>query len=229
MIIARSILERLAGEPLPEWSAVESVIRARELSTGDYVFRSGESHPFVHFVGQGLIKLVYETYDGSAWIKAFAEEGRFFASLAALSPGGRASFSALAVGPTEIEAVPYRVLQELGDRHTSWQRTLRRAFEIYGFRKEERERDLLTLSAEERYKRFIRDCPHIATRIRDKDVAAYIRVTPVALSRIKARMRRNGDTPVPDSSRRPAATGNGWDTLATATVSWVPAKERTHK
>ncbi len=228
-MIAKTILERLADGPLPEWPVVETAIRARDLSPGDYVFRSGESYPFVQFVGKGLIKLVYETYDGSAWIKAFAEEGRFFASLAGLAPGGRTSFSALAVCPTEIEAVPYRVLQDLGDRHTSWQRTLRRAFEIYGFRKEERERDLLTLSAEERYMRFVLDCPHIAAQIRDKDIAAYIRVTPVALSRIKARMRRNGHMLVQDNPRRPDVRGNGWDTPHPTAGLWASAKEKTHK
>lgn len=68
--------------------------------------------------------------------------------------------------------------------------TLRRAFEIYGFRKEVREKELLMLSAEQRYLNFIKEREGLAARLTDKDIAGYIRITPVALSRIKRRTRQ---------------------------------------
>ncbi|MDX9766974.1 MAG: hypothetical protein RBT51_06505, partial [Ectothiorhodospiraceae bacterium] len=46
------------------------------------------------------------------------------------------------------------------------------------------------LLAERRYLRFIEDFRDIADRIPQKDIASYVRITPVALSRIKARLRR---------------------------------------
>lgn len=133
--------------------------------------------------------MVYETFDGKAWIKAFADEGRFFASLTALEPSGQTSFSAYAVGDAIVEQVPYKALLELAEIHPAWQKALRRAFEIYGFRKEAREKELLTLSPEERYLRFIEQHGGLAMHLSDKDIAGYIRVTPVALSRIKRRVR----------------------------------------
>ncbi len=145
--------------------------------------------PYVYFVETGIIKMIYETCDGDAWVKAFATEDRFFTSLAALLPGGVTSFSAVAACPASVESLPYHLLDQLGDKHPQWQRALRKGFELYGFRKEARERDLLTLSAEERYQRFIEEYPHIAERVTDRDIAGYVRVTPVALSRIKARIK----------------------------------------
>lgn len=136
--------------------------------------------------------MVYETMDGNAWIKAFSEEGTFFASLMALEPGGKTSFSTYAVCDTTVEQLPYKVLTELADSHPVWQKVLRRAFEIYGFKKETREKELLTLSPEERYVRFIKDREALAERLTDRDIASYIRVTPVALSRIKRRVRGMG-------------------------------------
>ncbi|RCV86822.1 Crp/Fnr family transcriptional regulator [Billgrantia montanilacus] len=190
MSATKEILERLAGDSLPDWHLVESALRRKTLMPGECLFLVGIVHPVVYFVEAGVIKMVYETYDGDAWVKAFAEEGGFFASLAALAPEGSTSFSALAACPASVEVVPYKILQQLGDRHPLWQRTLRQAFEIYGFRKEARERDLLTLSAEERYMRFINDNPSIVERVTEKDIAGYVRITPVALSRIKARIKR---------------------------------------
>ena len=56
-------------------------------------------------------------------------------------------------------------------------------------RKEKRERELLTLSAEQRYVQFLEDFSELEAVVPQKDIASYIRVTPVALSRIKGRMR----------------------------------------
>lgn len=189
MSAAKEILERLAGDSLPDWHLVESALRRKTLASGECLFLVGVAHPVVYFVKSGVIKMVYETYDGDAWVKAFAAEGRFFASIAGLSPGGVTSFSAVAACSALVESLPYHLLDQLGDKHPEWQRALRKGFELYGFRKEARERDLLTLSAEERYQRFIEEYPHIAERVTDRDIAGYVRVTPVALSRIKARIK----------------------------------------
>ncbi|MBA2780813.1 Crp/Fnr family transcriptional regulator [Billgrantia kenyensis] len=189
MSAAKTILERLAGDSLPDWHLVESALRRKTLAPGECLFLVGVAHPVVYFVKSGVIKMVYETYDGDAWVKAFAAEGRFFASLAGLSPGGVTSFSAVAACSTSVESLPYPLLDQLGDKHPQWQRALRKGFELYGFRKEARERDLLTLSAEQRYRRFIEEHPLIAERVTDRDIAGYVRVTPVALSRIKARIK----------------------------------------
>lgn len=188
-LVAKNILEQLSGETLPEWDRFESAVRVRNVQAGHCLFHLDQQHPYVYFVRQGIIKLVYETPDGKAWIKGFAEEGRFFASLVALFPEGRTSFSTHAVCDAVVEQVPYEVLLALADTHSVWQKTLRRAFEIYGYRKETREKELLTLSAEERYLHFIQSRKSVASRLADKDIAGYIRVTPVALSRIKQRMR----------------------------------------
>ncbi len=189
MSAAKEILERLAGCPLPEWHLVEPSLRRKTLESGETLFLSGMACPYVYFVETGIIKMIYETCDGDAWVKAFAAEDRFFTSLAALLPGGVTSFSAVAACPASVESLPYHLLDQLGDKHPQWQRALRKGFELYGFRKEARERDLLTLSAEERYQRFIEEYPHIAERVTDRDIAGYVRVTPVAISRIKARIK----------------------------------------
>jgi CRP-like cAMP-binding protein len=49
--------------------------------------------------------------------------------------------------------------------------------------------EFLTKTAEERYLRFLVEYEEFAAMIPQKDVASYIGVTPVALSRIKSRLR----------------------------------------
>ena len=153
------------------------------------LFHSGGARPYVYFVGRGLMKLLYEMPDGKAWIKAFTSQHGFFASLEAMRPGGRTAFAAAAVTDTEVEYIEYAVLDEMTNRHPAWQRAMARAFDIYGARKERRERDLLTLSPEERYLEFISESPDMARLVSHKDAAAYIRAPTVAQSRIKSRLR----------------------------------------
>jgi CRP-like cAMP-binding protein len=201
----RASFERLAGGPLPHWDALDGVASRRALSAGEVLFHAGAPHPHIVCVIEGVLKMVYDTDDGKCWIKAFAEPGLSFASLTALREGGRASFTACAVGAALIERVPYAAVDRLATQHTAWQRLLANAFRLYGERKEQRELELLTLSAEERYQRFAAEHPALEAMLAQHEVAAYVRVTPVALSRIKARLRRAAAATAPAATGAPAA------------------------
>ena len=48
--------------------------------------------------------------------------------------------------------------------------------------------ELLTLTPDDRYLRFLIDHPSLVAVPRQRDIASYIRVTPAALSRIKSRL-----------------------------------------
>jgi len=191
----QDVFQRLAGSALPEWSLLEAATTERRLARGEPLFMVGEDLPCVFVVTEGIVKMVYETPKGDAWVKGFAEAGVCFASLSALEDQGRTSFSAYAEVPTRVHQVRYAVVRELADHHLPWQRAMANAMRIYGQRKEKRELELLTLSPPERYQRFLQEHPALVEVLRQRDVASYIRVTPVALSRIKSRLLRDtGET-----------------------------------
>lgn len=183
------IFRRLACSDLPEQQVLEQAKHCRRLKPGDALFRAGETKSFVYAVNEGIIKMVYETPNGDSWVKGFAEAGICFASLTALADHGATSFSAYAEVASHVEMIDYAALQQLADRHIQWQRAMSNAYKLYGQRKEQREMELLTLSPQERYRNFLRNYPALATVIRQRDIASYVRVTPVALSRIKSRLK----------------------------------------
>lgn len=151
----------------------------------------GAQHPFAYVVRHGLIKNVYLRDDGETWIKSFSEEGRFFASIAALEPGGRASFSATAVERSELEQISFDALVRFAEADLSWANMLRRATMVFASRKEQRERELLTMAPEDRYRHFISKHGDLQQRLTQKDLAAYLGVTPVGLNRIVRRVRQD--------------------------------------
>ena len=70
-----------------------------------------------------------------------------------------------------------------------WQMLLRRGIEELALVKLQRERELLTLSAEAMYREFVRNHPSLAERVPQKDLAGFLGMTPVGLSRIVKRTR----------------------------------------
>lgn len=186
----QSLLENAAGGPLPEWSLVAEAITLRSVATGGTVFLQDAEHPYVYAVRSGLVKLCYLGEDGSEWIKSFADEGRFFASIAALQPAGRTSFMAGAIEDTLLERIDHRLLAGLSARHLAWSQALQAMTMLFAARKEQRERELLTLSAENRYRAFAAAHAGLLQRIPQKDLARHLGVTPVGLNRIVMRVRR---------------------------------------
>ena len=55
-----------------------------------------------------------------------------------------------------------------------------------------REHQFLTLSAEDRNLAFRREQPHVLGRVAQYEIAAYLGITPVSLSRLVAKLRREG-------------------------------------
>ena len=187
----QTLLCTAAGvDALPEWEHVASAIVPMTVPPGKAVFLQGVVHPYLYGVRRGLVKLHYFDEDGGEWIKSFIHEGRFFASLAALTPGGRTSFMATALESTEVERVDHALLDEMAVRHLAWARALLQLTRSFATRKEQRERELLTLTPEGRYRAFLAAEPALAARIPQKEMARHLGVTPVGLNRIAMRVRR---------------------------------------
>ena len=185
----KSLFETLAAGPLPHWDEFASVVQLRQVEAGGTVFMQGAEHPFVYVVRRGLVKNLYLRDDGESWIKSFSTEGRFFASIAALKSGGRTSFTANCIEDSELERIPFDVIERYATSDVTWSNVLRKAIMIFAERKEQRERELLVLDPEQRYRALLGEQPELARRATQKDLAAYIGVTPVGLNRIVKRVR----------------------------------------
>src|SRR5262245_34589741 len=154
-----TLLRTAAGGPLPEWEKFEALIEKFPVERGGTVFSQDQVHPYVYVVREGLVKLAYLDAEGDEWIKSFIDEGQFFASIAALTPGGRTTFMAMALEPARVERVAFAELTALAARHLPWSKALSVLTMTYAARKEQRERTLLTLSAPERFIEFRREYP----------------------------------------------------------------------
>lgn len=131
------------------------------------------------------MKLTYLTGLGDEWIKSFIMDKGLFGALDSLE----SRFGATAIETCDIVRLPSawvrrvvasdRVLAEHSVKFSQWLLA----------RKQQREEALLCDTVEVRYRRMLKEEAALLTRLSQGDIARYLRVTPVAFSRIKRRLR----------------------------------------
>lgn len=182
------MLENFADMPLPGWDVLTPSYQLRHFGKNENIFTVGEWQPYVYVVRSGIVKLTYLSESGEEWIKSFISEGDFFACPNVLITGLTTDYFATAVDACDIEQVDYAAVNQLTEQYPVWQRAIRQLLAQHIVRKEQRERELLTMAPEARYQSFLKTYPTIAARIQLRDVAHYLGVTPEALSRIRKRI-----------------------------------------
>lgn len=182
-------LSALAGQALPDWSTMQKAINVVQWERGTILMAQGVPDQSVRLVLSGLVRLNYHSCEGRRFCKSIVEAGEVFASLEALS-GENASFEAEALTDVTCATLSYPTLRRLADQHLAWERLASAVFLNLARRKERREFELLTLSAEARWIALQRDRPSLMDCVSQQDLAELIGITPVALSRLKSRLNR---------------------------------------
>ena len=93
-----------------------------------------------------------------------------------------------ALVPSTLITLSRTVSQQLFDRHHGWERVGRRIAELQFIERELREHELLCLTPLQRYEKFRRERPQLLNIIPQYLIASYLGITPVSLSRIRARV-----------------------------------------
>jgi CRP-like cAMP-binding protein len=182
------VLATLAGVPVPMPADALAHVRVIRRMRGERLFDMGAEHPFLYVIRQGCVKNVYRNAEGEEWIQDFLAEGAFFGSVTALSPGGVCSYGCEAVEDSELECIDYRWIESMAEQDPAWRVAVLNGWKDYATRKEWREHDLLTLGPQARYAAFVAKDADLARRVPQKDLARYLGITPVSLSRIRRRM-----------------------------------------
>ena len=163
----------------------------RTLPKGCTAFAPGDRSGDVYLLLQGLMRLVYTTEAGDAWIKSFIVDCGVFSGRGG-SDAGEDGWGAEAVEPCRFVRLPRAFVADL----IASDETVRAAYA--GFqswvlaRKQMREAALLTTTPEARLRAILTHAAPIAARLPQGDLARFIGVTPVAFSRIKRRIGQTG-------------------------------------
>lgn len=166
---------------------LRSMAKERVIAKRTFLFRQGEPTGSFFYVQEGLLKAFYETRDGRLQTKTFVKEGGFIASMKAVFHGEACSFSTVCLEDSRVLEISRSDLMRASELDPQFVNILNSILLKVASTKEQREYELLCLSAEERYLLFCERESDLLERLSQEDIARYLGITPVSLSRIRKR------------------------------------------
>jgi len=209
----RLLLEAYAAAELPQWDLFAANVKMVRVEPGNVLFSAGEIHPYVYFVQSGLLKAQMSIEGGRrAATVFFPEPGDVLASMTALGMEGvrRAAIRGLHPRSSTIQAaveaetihtvialessllarVSFRVIDHLATQHLAWSRLIA-AISVMHATTLQADVAWLRSTPEQRYRDLLTEHPGLVSRVTQRDLANFLNITDVALSRIAKRVRND--------------------------------------
>lgn len=154
----------------------------------EYFLRAGEIPYKIAFVYSGLFRFVYVNEKGDEFTKAIMPENRFISSYSAMVKNRPSFFSIEAIEESRVFEIQWTNFKKLVETDVFWVKFLFKLIEMGYIIKEKRERELLLLDAETRYKNFLIEFPGMDQRVKQGIIASYLGIKPETLSRIRKKI-----------------------------------------
>jgi CRP-like cAMP-binding protein len=161
-----------------------SIGKEKSMVASGYFIRAGEIPLKIACVNSGLFRYVYRNDAGDEFTKGIIAENFFLSSYSAMILSMPSYFAIEALEDSEVLEIFWKDFTQLFDNDIFWAKFCLKLVEKGFMIKEKRERDLLLLDAETRYKNFLAEFPGMEQRVKQGIIASYLGIQPETLSRI---------------------------------------------
>ena len=173
------------------WTELLKGCRVERYPRSDYLLRHGKVAVTRFYVAVGLVASVFHADDGTEHLKNFFTEDYLAGSIASSLSGAPSRFDLLALEDTTVVAYDNAHYLSLVETHPDLNRAYRRHLEqSWVIRNQAVQMDLATLTAAERYRKFLQQRPGLEQRVTQRQVASHLGITPTQLSRIRSDVYR---------------------------------------
>jgi len=156
-----------------------------ELPTRHILLNQGETPSDCYFLLEGVCHACYLTEDGRQYSKEFYWDQDVLLGFESLITGQPSPYLLETLSACQLLALPIELLQQWREQGDPLYIKL---LERQLVHKEQKERFMLMHSPEERFQLFSESFPDLLKRVADYQVASYLGITPISLSRIKKRL-----------------------------------------
>lgn len=187
-------------------SLLQQMFREVELSEGEFsnfgkdwtvryfprrslITEAGTVERYFYVVAQGVQAIYLIDRRGEKRVLGFSYRGNFSGVYDSFLKQAPAIYFLEALTDSTLLALPYLDFQELFERYPSLERWGRLFHQEILIGRVQREGELLTRSARERYVQFMRRCPPELLQIPQKYLASYLNMTPETFSRLRASVK----------------------------------------
>lgn len=169
-------------------SEIESLVniaKPLELPTRHILVNQGEVPDSFYFIVEGLCHACYLTHEGKQFSKEFYWEQDWVMGFESLIKEQPSPYLLETLTPIVLLQLPMSALSEWRQESNPLYIKLLETQLMY---KENKERFMLLYTPEQRYQLFCEHYPDLEERLNDNQIAAYLGITAISLSRIKSRL-----------------------------------------
>jgi CRP-like cAMP-binding protein len=168
-----------------ELKQVESVVSLLQIPKKEYFLHEGDVLKYYAFVTEGCFRTYTIDEDGNELTVKFNVDGMWAADDESLESGKPSAFNIDALEDSEVATINGADFASLYEKIPAFRSTVDRAFNESFLMTQYRIHELISLSAEDRYLKFLETYPQLPRRIPQGMIASYLRVTPETLSRVR--------------------------------------------
>ncbi|MEL6255034.1 MAG: Crp/Fnr family transcriptional regulator, partial [Bacteroidota bacterium] len=162
--------------------------KKKTYAADEYMIQAGEYKRNIYLIRKGLIRVFQISEKGEEITTNLRWENQIIADINCIlfNEGSAAYFQALE--ETEVLYLDYDLLQKIISENPKLEANRKYLFQKILKRALDRIETFVLLNPEERYLNFVKSNPDIVNRVHNKYIAHTLGITPVSLSRIRARI-----------------------------------------
>jgi CRP-like cAMP-binding protein len=176
--------------PDDSWRQLCDIFMAKNFLKGSTLTRGGETEQFIYFIEEGATRN-YFIKDGKEFTVDFHFQDDFVTAYYSLITKKPSPVTIELLEDSKLIAIPYNKLEENYMKSIEGAAIGRKMAEYQYIRRLQKEMELLSLTAEERYSQLMEKNPKLVSSISVKHLSSYLGIQPESLSRIRKQFGRS--------------------------------------
>lgn len=170
-----------------EISDLKNITKSKNYKKGETILTVNQVNKKLYLINEGLIKVSFYK-EGKEFIMKFFHEHEFCAVLDSLTTNEPSNYTIKALTDVFLLKIDFLHLKKLAAKQQPFEKLISEITSMATRKMMNRIRELLETDAKERYLNFLENNSHLMKVVSLKDLSAYLGISQVSLSRIRAKV-----------------------------------------
>lgn len=186
----KEALSRITQISTDEFHYFSTNLQIKSFTKGEFLCSEGQVEQYVYFLLTGATRN-YFIRDGKEFTVGFHFENEFITAYYSFLTREPSPVSIELIADSSVFLIPRKFLYDFYDKFKTGEKIGRLIAEAQYLKRLQREMELLSLTAEERYAKLMERNPALVQDISIKHLSSYLGIQPESLSRIRKQFARN--------------------------------------